>query len=155
MIGLSWNAWGLGNPRAFAALRRLLKNHSPDFVFLLETKINGNKVSKLRDVFGYSGCFSIDCVGNNGGLMLLWKDNFVVTVLSFSSGHIYTCVRMEDGFLRRFSGFYGEPNSSKRNVSWALFQRLSDINKLPWLCGGDFNELFGLMCNKKVVSCKL
>ncbi|TXG63781.1 hypothetical protein EZV62_010775 [Acer yangbiense] len=105
MIGLSWNIRGLGNPRAFVALRRLLNKYSPEFVFLSVSKVSGNKVSQLRDVLGYKGCFGVDCSSNSGGLILLWKDSF------------------------------------KRNASWALLRRLRDVDKLPWLCGGDFNEL--------------
>ncbi|TXG57799.1 hypothetical protein EZV62_015628 [Acer yangbiense] len=88
MIGLSWNVRGLGNPRTFIALSRLLKTHSPELVFLSKTKLNDRKTDKFRNLLGYSGCFCVDSNGNSGGLMLLWKDSLMVTILSFSSGHI-------------------------------------------------------------------
>ncbi|KAK3218463.1 hypothetical protein Dsin_012433 [Dipteronia sinensis] len=99
MIGLSWNVRGLGNPRAFAALKRLLRKHSPDFVFLSEMKLLGSKADKLKCLLGFTDGVSVDSNGNSGGMMLLWKDSLVVTVLSFSTDHIDVRFCIEDGFL--------------------------------------------------------
>lgn len=44
----------------------------------------------------------------------------------------------------RFTGFYGQPDASQRHFSWDLLRRLQNINELqdiPWLVGGDFNEI--------------
>ncbi|KAK3212592.1 hypothetical protein Dsin_017298 [Dipteronia sinensis] len=110
MIGLSWNVRGLGNPPAFAALKRLLKKQSPDFIFVSETKISGRKAAQIRDILVVYDVFYVDSNGSSGSLMLLWKKELVVTILSFSAGHIDARVHMEDGFLWRFSGFYGDPS---------------------------------------------
>ena len=55
---------------------------------------------------------------------------------------------MPDGFRWRFSGFYGDPCPSKRQLYWSLLRRLRDVDSLPWVCGGDFNEL--LSVNEKI-----
>nr|POF20930.1 hypothetical protein CFP56_76297 [Quercus suber] len=41
----------------------------------------------------------------------------------------------------RVTGFYGNPETSKRQDSWLLLKQLSTLNSLPWVCLGDFNEL--------------
>ena len=41
----------------------------------------------------------------------------------------------------RFTGFYGAPETHLRSVSWNLLRNLQNQLALPWLCGGDFNEL--------------
>ncbi|TXG59697.1 hypothetical protein EZV62_014270 [Acer yangbiense] len=133
MICLSWNVRGLGNSRAFAALSRLLKKHSPDFVFISETKVSGHKASSIKDSLQFGDGFIVDCVGMSGDLMLLWKKELLVSIQSFSVGHIDACIQMEDGFTWRFSGFYGDPIPSKRVCSWALLRRLRDVNLLPWV----------------------
>ncbi|XP_073152580.1 uncharacterized protein [Henckelia pumila] len=43
-----------------------------------------------------------------------------------------------------FTGFYGNPILSQRKLSWQLLRRLEGIHELknlPWLIGGDFNEI--------------
>ena len=79
--------------------------------------------------------------------MLLWKKELQVTVISYSVGHIDARIQMEDGFLWRFSGMYGDPSTSKRVNSWALMGQLSEVDGLPRVCGGDFNEV--LCMNEK------
>ncbi|KAK2647852.1 hypothetical protein Ddye_015341 [Dipteronia dyeriana] len=66
------------------------------------------------------------------------------SVLSSSAGHIDIRFSMEDGFGWRFTGFYGESNPSKIAASWSLLRRLRDVDTLPWVCVGDFNELLSM-----------
>ncbi|TXG70978.1 hypothetical protein EZV62_005913 [Acer yangbiense] len=102
MIGLCLKARGLGNARAFSALKRLMKQHSPDFVFLSKTKLAGRKADTVSGTFGNYDAFSVDCRGCSGGLMHLWKKVLKVKVLSFSVSHIDARIIMEDGFMWRF-----------------------------------------------------
>ncbi|TXG53188.1 hypothetical protein EZV62_022357 [Acer yangbiense] len=141
---------GSGNPRAFAALSRLLKKYSPDFVFLSETKVSGKKASRIKESLHFGDGFSVDSDGQSGGLMLLWKKDLMVTIVSFSVGHIDACIQMDDGFRWPFLGFYSDPVSSKRPCSWALLRRLRDVNNLPWGLSslGTIEEMAGEMCKK-------
>ncbi|XP_073030650.1 uncharacterized protein [Primulina eburnea] len=44
-----------------------------------------------------------------------------------------------------FTGFYGHPVTVLRHFSWDLLYRLrevSELKEIPWLVGGDFNEIF-------------
>lgn len=50
-------------------------------------------------------------------------------------------VSMENGVQWRFMGFYGSPEANNIEASWELLRRLSGLFDLPWLCGGDFNEI--------------
>jgi hypothetical protein len=68
---LSWNCRGLGNPLAVWDLRQLVKTKQPIFLFLMETKLQSNKLHALRSSMGYEGLFSIDPIGEKGGLALL------------------------------------------------------------------------------------
>jgi hypothetical protein len=51
-------------------------------------------------------------------------------------------------FFVEIFGMYGDPSPSKRVNSWALMGRLSEVDSLPWVCGGDFNEV--LCMNEKL-----
>jgi hypothetical protein len=41
----------------------------------------------------------------------------------------------------KFTGFYGNPDASKRRESWSLLNYLKSFNPSPWLCVGDFNDI--------------
>ena len=51
---------------------------------------------------------------------------------------------MDNGFCCRFTGFYGDLIVSRRVGSWDLLQRLKEVDSLPWVCGGDFNEILSV-----------
>lgn len=95
---------------------------------------------KVKVRIGFNYCFSFPSRGNNGGLMLLWNDSLHVLVLSFSLGHIDVSIKYESG-LWRFTGIYGNPTRDKRVETWKLMIRLNEGMNLPWILGGDFNEI--------------
>ncbi|KAM6553480.1 hypothetical protein CsatB_014242 [Cannabis sativa] len=46
------------------------------------------------------------------------------------------------GFVHwRLTGFYGEPNRSRRHTTWNLLRELADFSPLPWCILGDFNNI--------------
>ncbi|XP_057811420.1 uncharacterized protein LOC131025639 [Salvia miltiorrhiza] len=142
MICLVWNARGLGSSHAFHELRRLVTGYSPLVQFICETKVTTKKCNWWRSVLHFDGQLVVDSKGASGGLMLLWNEPCVVNVSSFSDGHI-DCVIQNNDILWRFTGFYGNPDVQKRHHSWTLMQRLatSGMLNIPWLIGGDFNEI--------------
>ncbi|KAL5572448.1 hypothetical protein UlMin_022045 [Ulmus minor] len=82
--------------------------------------------------------------GRSGGLCLLWLDSISVQLLSGSKGHIDVMVTSPNSTCWRFTGLYGNPDTSLRPQFWNLLKRLGDSSSLPWLCGGNLNEiLFG------------
>ncbi|KAK6152706.1 hypothetical protein DH2020_012345 [Rehmannia glutinosa] len=96
-----------------------------------------------RTVLGFDGMFIVDCEGKKGGLIFLWKGARRVSIKSYSPGHIDSIIQ-EDETVWRFTGFYGNPDPNKRNESWNLLRRLAsmlEIKEVPWLVGGDFNEI--------------
>ncbi|KAL5537605.1 hypothetical protein UlMin_045703 [Ulmus minor] len=79
--------------------------------------------------------------GRSGGLCLFWSDTISVQLLSGSKGHIDVLVTSHNSLCWRFTGLYGNPDSSLRIHFWNLLKRLGDSSYLPWLCGGDLNEI--------------
>ncbi|XP_073151978.1 uncharacterized protein [Henckelia pumila] len=138
-----WNARGLGNQRAFRELKRLIAEKDPSLIFISESKLRDYQCNWWKSVLGFSGLFAVSCQGRSGGLILLWKDPLDVMIHSYSSGHIYCSVN-HVGKKWRFTGFYGSPEACSRHLSWDLLRRLhnlSNLKGLPWLVGGDFNEI--------------
>ncbi|KAL5579036.1 hypothetical protein UlMin_011478 [Ulmus minor] len=141
---LAWNVQGLGNDWTFRILHDYVQQYSPSLVFLSETLSSKAQMERLRSKLGYSGMLTWEREGRSGGLCLLWSDSITVQLLSGSKGHIDVMVTSLNSTCWRFTGLYGNPDTSLRSQFWNLMKRLGDSSSLPWLCGGDLNEiLFG------------
>ncbi|KAL5804637.1 hypothetical protein ACOSQ3_031437 [Xanthoceras sorbifolium] len=107
----------------------------------METFSNKDRMEQLRLFLGFSGKLVVESVGRSGGLVLFWSGHFDVSLLSFSLFHIDVRVSASGCSPWRFTGFYGASEASQRNHAWLLLKRLFALSSLPWLCGGDFNEI--------------
>lgn len=67
-----------------------------------------------------------------------------VKLESFSRYHIDVHIKTEDLREWRFMGLYGNPEASNRSSTWNLIRTLNSIEQMPWLLGGDFNEVLHL-----------
>ncbi|CAI9768070.1 unnamed protein product [Fraxinus pennsylvanica] len=140
-------ATGLGSPRAFANLRRLVQDRKPSLIFLLETRLGGYRTQDFHIKLGFNGGISVDSVGNSGGLMLMWQEEWEVQLLSFSKFHLHFVVSYKHGQKWNIVNFYGDPVASERHNSSTLLRRLVGGCAHPAVCIGDCNEI--LMANKK------
>ncbi|KAL5571442.1 hypothetical protein UlMin_021039 [Ulmus minor] len=120
-----------------------LGEEDPSLLFLCETKLQPQQCRNLIVKLGYDGCYSQACDKRRGGLILLWKEPMIVDIQSSSPEHIDAIIK-HDHKCWRFTGFYGSPVVEYRKFSWQLLLKLSAISELshmPWLIGGDFNEI--------------
>ena len=136
-----WNARGMGGDRAFRVLHSLMRDNHPDIVFLMETFCDHKVMETLRVKLGFDAKLVVDRVGNSGGLCLFWKVDFDVSLLSYSRFHIDTTVISHGDKKWRLTGFYGNPVANQRSHGWTLLRRLAGLSSLPWVVGGDFNEI--------------
>ncbi|KAL5552000.1 hypothetical protein UlMin_002176 [Ulmus minor] len=139
---LVWNVQGLGNDWTFRILHDYVQQYSPSLIFLSETLCSKAQTERLRVRLGYTGMLTWEREGRSGGLCLLWSDSIHVQLLSGSRGHIDVQVNSHDSTCWRFTGLYGNPDTSLRTQFWTLLKRLGDVSSMPWLCGGDLNEIF-------------
>ncbi|KAL5555671.1 hypothetical protein UlMin_037907 [Ulmus minor] len=137
---LVWNVRGLGNTRTFQILRDHVQQLCPSLVFLSETLCSKSYLEQIRVKLNFSGLVTWEKEGRSGGLCLLWTDSVDVRLLTGSKGHIDTFI-LHDNLKWRFTGMYGNPDTTLRNLFWDLMKRLGDSHSLPWLCGGDLNEI--------------
>ncbi|KAL4297791.1 hypothetical protein GQ457_12G013530 [Hibiscus cannabinus] len=114
--------------------------HTPALVFLCETRLCHSSSSRIKASLGMEGCFTVDFGNGCNGLMLLWNNAINVTLLSYSATHIDATVDSPSGSFR-FTGFHGYYIESMKHLNWSLFDTLRQASSLPWLIGGDFNEL--------------
>ncbi|XP_042958065.1 uncharacterized protein LOC122293587 [Carya illinoinensis] len=139
---ISWNFRGLGNPRTVQELHLLVRENVSDFVFLMETKCSRNKVEQIRNQIGFQQSFVVNSKGYRGGLAFLWKDNKDVALETYTRNHISISVKIlesECPFI--LTGFYGNPETSKRNGSLELLKALKPKDDKAWICLRDFDEI--------------
>ena len=81
--------------------------------------------------------------GRVGGLALLWERTVKLTLCSFSAHHMDASVCWEDDAEEwRFIGVYGWPETNNKCRAEDLIAELSSHSHLPWVVGGDLNEIF-------------
>ena len=140
---LCLNCRGLGAAQAVSDLCTLLRRLTPKVVFLSETKKSTPEMKNLLPNLGdYHGLF-VDARGRSGGLGLLWLETVTMNLLSCSLHHIDVTIQWEnDDNLWRFSGIYGWPEKQLKEKTRELIHDLRAPSNLPWLIGGDLNEIF-------------
>ncbi|KAK1650817.1 hypothetical protein QYE76_068622 [Lolium multiflorum] len=142
MKAIAYNCRGLGNQPAVQGLLELQKAEDPDILFLSETKLDRERMKRIKVLLGMPNMEAKDCEGRSGGLALLWKKDVIVKVNPGTSRyHIDAEVTGADGFVWRLTGIYGEPNSGEKEKTWKLLRILHGHSSLPWMCFGDFNEI--------------
>ncbi|KAL0449473.1 UNVERIFIED_CONTAM: hypothetical protein Slati_1503700 [Sesamum latifolium] len=128
-------------PWTVQSLRDMVRSLNPDLVFLMETKCKSHRIDSIKKMLDMHG-LAVDSVGRSGGLALLWKKSVSVTIQSFSNRHIDASIQADTRSpISRFSGIYGDPETSNRKNTWELLTRLKAQSIRPWLCMGDFNEI--------------
>ena len=78
-------------------------------------------------------------MGHGGGLVLFWKATVNLVVIDSSKYYIETWIEKDSPNKWRFTGFYGEPDTSRRSEAWDSLRSLNHHLDIPWLCAGDFN----------------
>lgn len=84
----------------------------------------------------------MDKICLSGSLALLWRKDVDVGLMSYSQNHIDVEVVLPGEEQKwRFTGFYGFSEQNLRYRSWDLLRDLQGRSSLPWVVGGDFNEI--------------
>ena len=138
---LCWNCHGLGNRQTVQELGDLVWAQDPTVVFLAETWLDDIRLSGIRDSPLFGHYHGVSRLTRGGGLVLFWKKDFDLQVMSSSHNHIDVLINGGKENVWRFTSFYGAPKTQHHMESWNLLQDLNNRFSVPWLCGGDFNEL--------------
>ena len=119
----------------------MIRAQDPTVVFIAETWLDEARLRLLLKNVVLEQMHVVSKVTQGGGLALLWKTDFNMSVDSSSLNHIDVVVNAGKENSWRFTGFYDWPETHKHHESWELLRQLNQKFTLPWLCVGDFNEI--------------
>ena len=138
---LVWNCRGLGNLRTERELVSILRAKDPSVVFIAETWADEARLERTLSNINFDQKWVVPRTTRGGGLVLFWKNSVNLTVVESHKYYIDAIINKNGDNEWRFTGFYGEPDSSRRNEAWAKLRSLNSSQNIPWLCAGDFNEI--------------
>ncbi|KAL4348123.1 hypothetical protein GQ457_17G009920 [Hibiscus cannabinus] len=104
------------------------------------TEVAESSSSRIQYALNMDGFFVVDYGNGCTGLMVLWNRRITVDLLSYSSIHIDVIVTVVSGSFH-FSGLHGHCVEKHKHLTWSLLDRLRSSSALPWLVGGDLNEI--------------
>jgi len=138
---LCWKCQGLGNRQTIQELRALVRAQDPSVVFLAETWLEETRLSSIRDSLRFGHYHGVSRITRGAGLALFWTHDLALSVESLSPNQIDVVINKGKANAWRFIGIYGAPETQLRSETWELIRSLHRRVSLPWLCGGDFNEI--------------
>ena len=136
-----WNCHRLGNPPTIRELGDLIQAQDPAAMFIAKTWLDEARLKSLLKNCDLDQKFMVSKVTKGGGLALLWKSDFDVSVVASSLNFIDAMINAGKENSWRFTGFYGCLETNRHQDSWNMLKNLSSSSSLPWLCAGDFNEI--------------
>ena len=108
----------------------------------METKLIDREMEPMKRELGFYGMLVVSCNGRRGGLAQLWRVDVTVDTQTYSPNHIDVSMHAQTSLVWRLIGLYGHPEEELKPETWRLMRHLNARASLPWLCLGDFSELF-------------
>ena len=115
----------LGNLPTKKELGDLTRTHDPSVLFLAETWTDEERLKKIKRNLQFDHMFFVPRLTRGGGLVLYWKESLNLKVETSSKNHIDCIIDKGSEGAWRFTGFYGEPITHKRQESWDLLRQLN------------------------------
>ncbi|XP_021755513.1 uncharacterized protein LOC110720784 [Chenopodium quinoa] len=141
---LSWNAQGLGNPRAERALRNLCWRERPKVVFLTKTMLDATVLERIKRRCGFEHDVCLSSDGRSSGMGFWWREVDVSTV-SFSKHYYAADILNEAGMACwRAIGVYGWSEAENKHKTWDMMRTLKNSCSIPCIMFRDFNEIMSI-----------
>ena len=112
---ISWNCRGFRKTTVVHRCRKLVQEHSPDFIFLTETKLPVHRASLSLVNLSYVSFVGTDAVNLGGGTILAWKGSMTVNVIELNPSVCHCKVQITGMTPFYLSCVYGPPLASSRH----------------------------------------
>ena len=122
-----WNCKGGLKPIFQNRVRKLVQNHNPDILVVMETWVGEERAKKLTDRLPFDGAIHTDTIGYAGGLWVLWNsDKVEVSSLANTEQKIHIMVKVR--FTNASWLFSTSPRNVERQVLWNNLMKMADLH---------------------------
>jgi hypothetical protein len=97
-----------------------------------ETKMDKRRIEKFRWMLGLTNLVFMECAGKSGGLALFLRSGVDVSLKAISKYYIDVDIAGPNDEVWRFTGIYGEPQTEKKDSTWAVLRNLNSKGSGPW-----------------------
>lgn len=87
--GIIWNCRGAKSRETILEMKRLVREHQTDFVFLSETKSSQKYCQILAKKLKFSKFDGFPAIGNAGGISLFWNDTTKFCIISKDKSYLH------------------------------------------------------------------
>ncbi|XP_026435155.1 uncharacterized protein LOC113332872 [Papaver somniferum] len=130
-----WNIRGFGKRTVNKELNMLCRNINPDIIFLSGTKMNKDLAARGLRNMGFPCIFNVPSIGRSGGLVLAWKKEIHLNIISSSlrgTEDKNGGLEVDDSdfeYLRKFCSAFNlhDPGFSGPRFTWSNMQQGPDL----------------------------
>ncbi|KAF7135314.1 hypothetical protein RHSIM_Rhsim08G0091800 [Rhododendron simsii] len=141
-VGEGDGVQGLGRALTTNQLKELCRIHSPQLIFLSETKNQLCRVDFIRTFVGMDNVLVVDPSGIAGGLAILWKRGMNVSLVRRSSFFIEVLIKdVESNHEWHLINLYASSIDSVRKSQWEDLLRYRQQSTGDWVLWEDFNDI--------------
>ncbi|KAF7139019.1 hypothetical protein RHSIM_Rhsim07G0114000 [Rhododendron simsii] len=127
------------------ALGDLVRRNRPSIIFLMETKNNKAKMEPIRRRLHFDFSFYVEPEGLAGGIALWWNNDISIDVEFAHRNLVHTAISTSVDSSRWAATFvYGCPTHAGKEKVWNELRKIADMEQLPWMCVGDFNQVLSV-----------
>ncbi|KAG5550632.1 hypothetical protein RHGRI_015544 [Rhododendron griersonianum] len=138
---------GLGRALTVSQLKEMCRLHSPQLVFLSETKNQLCRIDFVRNFVRMDNVLVVEPTGIAWGLAVLWKRGLNVSLVRRSSFFIEVLIKDDDtNHEWHLINLYASSIDRVHNSQWEELLRYRQQSIGDWVLWGDFNDiLLGVM----------
>ena len=137
-----WNNKGVLKPNFQTYIRKLVQNHDPTILMVMETKLEGDKAKEITNRLPFDGAIHTDTTSYTGGHWLLWNSVKVeVELLAKTEQEIHMEVKvLSSNLVWFFSAIYASRRSEERCIMWENLTKVAKLHNKAWVKVRDFSE---------------
>ncbi|XP_071939954.1 uncharacterized protein [Coffea arabica] len=137
-----WNCRGAGGPLTIPQLKEVLHFHSPNVVFLSETKNQEKFMRSVQKKIRFEKGYVVNSIGKAGGMALYWNNAVTIDHLSHTDWYILACITDKEVNSQWWlMCVHASTDSNIRKEQWKHIAEWKKGWGEEWVMVGDFNDL--------------